>query len=296
MAQARIAAQELRRADPGLEIELVPLATSGDRSAGTDRPAEDKSRFVKELEQALLDGEADLAVHSAKDLPAELCPELAIAGVLERADARDALCGARSVAELQPKARVGTSSLRRKAQLRSLRTDIEVCDLRGNLDTRLSKLDGGPYEAILVAYAGLKRLGLARGQPLCPAQMTPAAGQGCLVLEGPAKDTGATRLAQNVTHAGAWRELLAERALTRALEATCHTPVGAHASHVSTGLELAAFVGSTDGSAWIRDRLCQPADANPSQLGERVARRLIAVGASELLAQSQGVAHELGTA
>lgn len=274
----------------GEPVELVVVRTSGDeRPGGTPPPAApgDKSRFVKEIEEALLAGEADLAIHSAKDLPGELPDGLVLAGAPERADARDALCGAAALADLPEGARVGTSSLRRRAQLLAARADLEVAELRGNVDTRLRKLAAGDYDAIVLAVAGLARLGRAgEGTPLPATLLTPAPGQGCLALEARAGDERARSLAAAVTDPAALAELTAERALVRALEASCHTPVAAHARLEGDRLTLAAFAGLPDGSTWIRDELSRPA-AEAEALGREVADRLLAAGAGELLAAAE---------
>ena len=278
LVQARLVANLLEEAEPGLEIELVKITTSGDR----DRGPGDKSRFVKEIEEALLAGEVDLAVHSAKDVPAVLPDGLAIVGVPEREDARDALCGASSLDDLPEGATVGTSSLRRRAQLLAERPDLDVKEMRGNVDTRLRKLEEGDYEATVLALAGLKRLGRAdEGVPLPPELLTPAPGQGCLALEARRDDDRAAELAGRVTDAGALTCLTAERAVVERLEATCHTPVGAYAS-LDGAFELSAFAGLPDGSTWIRDTLSgDPGD--PGALGREVADRLLSAGAAELL-------------
>jgi len=251
--------------------ELVEVTTSGDRGERLS----DKERWVRELDAALLDGEVDCAVHSAKDVPAALPEGVVIAAVPERADPRDALCGAPSLAALVHGARVGTSSLRRAAQLRALRDDLDVVELRGNVDTRLRKLAAGDYAAIVLAAAGLQRLG--RGDEATPlAELVPAAGQGCLAVTVRAGEE--SRVAA-IAHAPSTRALLAERALVRALQADCHTPVGAHAEGDGT-LTMRAFVGAPDGSAWVRDEL---EGADPDALGEEVAARLLAAGALEVL-------------
>ena len=269
LVQARQAASLL-----GGEHELVEVVTSGDRGEATS----DKERWVRELDAALLDATVDCAVHSAKDVPAELPVGIVIAAVPARADPRDALCGAATLGALAPGARVGTSSLRRAAQLRALRDDLTVVDLRGNVDTRLRKLEDGDYDAIVLAAAGLERLGRGdAGTPLD--EIVPAAGQGCLAVT---TRTGEESLVAAIDDPAAARALAAERALVRALEADCHTPVGAHA-HVlaSDALRLRAFVGAADGSAWVRDELDGP---EPERLGAEVAERLLSAGAREVLA------------
>ena len=277
LAQAGIVARALEAAEPGLTVELVEITTSGDRGRGPG----DKSRFVKEIEEALLAEEIDIAVHSAKDVPGVLPDGLAIVGVPEREDARDALCGASSLDDLPEGASVGTSSLRRRAQLLAERPDLEIGDLRGNVDTRLRKLAGGDYDAIVLAMAGLKRLGRDGEATPLPA-LTPAAGQGCLALEARRDDEHAAELARRVTDADALTCLTAERALVERLEATCHTPVAAYAS-LDGSLQLSAFVGSPDGGTWIRDSL-DGDTAEPAALGRAVADRLLSAGAAEVLA------------
>jgi hydroxymethylbilane synthase len=279
LAQARLVARLLEGVEPGLTVELVEITTSGDRGS----PVGDKSRFVKEIEEALLAGEIDIAVHSAKDVPGVLPDGLGIVGVPEREDARDALCGVASLDDLPAGASVGTSSLRRRAQLLAERPDLEVTDLRGNVDTRLRKLAEGSHDAVVLAMAGLKRLGRAdAGVPLPPDLLTPAPGQGCLALEARRDDDRAAELAGRVTDAHALTCLTAERAVVETLEATCHTPVAAYAT-LDGSLELSAFAGLPEGSTWIRDSLSgDPGD--PGALGREVADRLLSAGAAELLA------------
>jgi hydroxymethylbilane synthase len=265
------------------ETELVRITTSGDRGS-----RDDKSRFVKEIEQALLAGEIDLGVHSAKDVPGRLPEGLSIVGVPERADPFDALCGAPSLDALAPGAVVGTASLRRRAELLALRADLDVRELRGNVDTRLRRLADGDFDAIVLARAGLERLGRsAEGEPL--RELVPAPGQGCLALEARAGDEAAAAAAARLTDRAALTALTAERALVTALEATCHTPVGAHARERAGALELTAFVGLPDGSHWIRDELDGPS-GEPAELGRAVAERLEAAGARELLEQAERAA------
>ena len=258
LAQARQVAAAL-----GDEAEIVTITTSGDR----DRARQDKERWVKEIEEALLAGEIDVAVHSAKDVPAELPEGLTIVAAPPRADPRDALCGAGSLESLSPGARVGTSSLRRAALLRAAREDLDVVEVRGNVDTRLRKLAGGEYDAIVLALAGLERLGVAEraGAALDAGEFVPAAGQGTLAIEARAGDDRFGAL----NDAAAMRRLLAERALVRALGADCHTPVGAHAVESGGTLRLSAFVGRADGSAWLRD---VHEGSDPEALGTAVGR------------------------
>lgn len=299
LAQTRLVAEALAAADPDAQVEMVAIRTSGDertadrpsgerRTAGPPSPAApgDKSRFVKEIEEALLTGEIDLAVHSAKDVPGTLPDGLAIVAVPERADARDALCGAASLAELPAGGLVGTSSLRRRSQLLAGRPDLAVQELRGNVDTRLRRLREGAYTAIVVAAAGLVRLGRPASSLLPLDQLTPAPGQGCLALEARAADAPVAALAGRLTDRESLIRLTAERALVDSLGASCRTPIGAHAALDDRGLTLAAFVGLPDGSTWIRDSVAGHAD-EPSALGRLLGDRLAAAGAEDLLAAAE---------
>jgi len=258
------------------EVELVTISTAGDRGA----QLQDKSRWVSELERALLEDRIDLAVHSAKDVPAQLADGLELVAIPKRADPRDAICGAASLLALAPSARVGTSSLRRAAQLRAARDDLQIVGVRGNVDTRLRKLEAGSFDALVLAFAGLQRLGREAQAGACLDQLVPAAGQGALALEArPGRVTPgelATLCDEQATAC-----VTAERELVRALGASCDTPVGAHARVIGgTELELVAWVGLSDGSAWLSDRV----RGRQPGLGHTVARRMLAAGASELLA------------
>jgi hydroxymethylbilane synthase len=268
LAQARWVGDRL-----GARYELVTVRTAGD--AGTELG--DKSRWVSALEQALLGGEIDVAVHSAKDVPAELAEGLSLVAIPPREDPRDAICGAPSLAALPAGARLGTSSLRRAAQVRALRSDLEVVEVRGNVDTRLRKLADGEVDALVLAVAGLERLGRADAVDGVLDELVPAAGQGALAIEA---RPGVVSVA-GIVDTGTTACVLAERELTRALSASCNTPVGAYARVIDGGgeLELTAWVGRADGSAWIRDRLRGAA----AGLGARMAERLMAAGAAELL-------------
>ncbi len=274
LTQARWVAQRL-----GPDAQLVPITTAGDRA---ERLA-DKSRWVSELEQALLDRRIDSAVHSAKDVPAELAEGLALVAIPAREDPRDAICGVSSLDELAEGARVGTSSLRRAAQLRALRSDLEVIPVRGNVDTRLRKLDEGQVDALVLAMAGLRRLGHEAAAGGVLDALVPAAGQGALALEAYPGAIPAELLAA-IHDAGAAACVAAERELTRALGASCNTAVGAHARSAGEGLlELHGWVGLPDGSQWIADRLL---GAGP-EVGAEVAARMRAAGAGELLAAAE---------
>jgi hydroxymethylbilane synthase len=263
LAQATWVGERLSEA-----YEIVRIEAAG--------PVEDKSRWVSGLERALLDGDVDVAVHSAKDVPAELADGLALVAIPPREDPRDAICGAPSLSALPPGARVGTSSLRRAAQVRAARADLEVVEVRGNVDTRLRKLGAGECDALVLAVAGLARLGRLDAIGGVLDELVPAAGQGALAVEARAGSLDVSRLVD----ADATACVTAERELTRALGASCNTPVGAYAQALDGGeLELTGWVGRPDGSVWIRDQLRGEA----AGLGTLLADRLLSAGAAELL-------------
>jgi hydroxymethylbilane synthase len=287
LAQAKLVADHLETTQQRA-CEIVPVTTSGDRGAA----AEDKSRWVAELERGLLDGDIDLAVHSAKDVPGELAPGLSLLGAPTRASVQDVLCGGNRLDDLKHGARVGTSSIRRAAQLRSAREDLDVVAMRGNVDTRLRKLEQGEFDAIVLARAGLERLGMEGeiGAVLDPARFVPAPGQGALALEGRADDDSTRAAVQEITDADTFACLLAERALARALDASCHTPLGACAVPAGCGcLDLRAWVGLPDGSAWVSDELLG-GFYGPEGLGRDVGARLKLAGAGEMLARAEEMA------
>lgn len=272
LAQARWVAHRL----PG-PVEVVEISTLGDRGA----VQLDKARWTSELERALLDGRIDVAVHSAKDVPTELAEGLELVAIPPRADPSDVICGAGELAELPSGARVGTSSLRRAAQLRAARQDLEVVELRGNVDTRLRKLREGQVDAMVLALAGLERLGRAGEAGGVLEEFVPAAGQGALALEARAGELD-DALA-DVGDPAAMSCVAAERALVRELGASCDTPVGANARRLADGrLKLVGWVGVPDGSAWLRDAVTGAAD----QVGGECGRRMLATGAGELLARA----------
>lgn len=345
MAQATGVARALE-AD-GATVEIVTIRTAGDErpaaapsradsgatgaEVGPPPSTSDKARFVKELEQALLAEEIDLAVHSAKDVPSELLDGLEIVAVPERADARDALClgprlaagggaagepgrhslAAQALDALPEGAVVGTASLRRRAELLALRPDLEIRELRGNVDTRLRRLAEGvggssapapsgtraagarPLDAIVLAAAGLARLGRSgEGVPLPELSLVPAAGQGCLALEARADDDATRKLACRLTDPHAFACVTAERMVVMVLGATCNTPVGAHARIVNHSfIELNVFVGTPDGKRWVRDDVRGMAE-DPRSVGLDAANRLTAAGAPEILAAAERYASE----
>jgi hydroxymethylbilane synthase len=269
----------------GPPAELVTITTSGDR----DRAGGDKERWVKELELALLAGDVDFAVHSAKDVPSRLPEGLELLGSPARADPFDALVGAAALSELAPGARVGTASLRRAAQLLALREDLQVVVVRGNVDTRLRMLQSDELDALVLAAAGLARLGRGGEIGCVLSELVPAPGQGTLVLEGRAGDERAAAAARAITDAPTWDALRAERGLVRRLDASCNTPLGAYATVGAEGIALRTFAGLPDGSSWVRDEA--PPAATPEEAGAVAAERLLAAGGGELLARAEELAH-----
>ena len=287
LAQARLVASQLERA-LRVAVELVPLSTSGDRIQDVSlAKVGGKGLFVKEIEEALLDGRAELAVHSAKDLPAELHPELALLAFPERADPRDALVARRAGASLDAlphAARVGTGSVRRAAQLHLVRPDLVVVPLRGNVPTRLRKLESEELDAVVLACAGLERLGLSEriGERIPPERMLPAVAQGALAIQGRRGDPVA-RDAAALDHAETAARVAAERGCLSRLGADCFVPLGAFAEIAGDRLRLRALLASADGGRVIRAE-CTAAASAAEQLGWSVADALLAEGGRELLA------------
>ncbi|KRG70405.1 hydroxymethylbilane synthase [Pseudoxanthomonas dokdonensis] len=285
--QSEHVADRLRLAHPGLRVELVPMSTRGDEVLDRSLAAiGGKGLFLKELELAMLRGEADCAVHSLKDVPMELEGPFALPAILARADYADAFVSNRHarLAELPPGARVGTSSLRRHAQLRARRPDLLVSDLRGNVNTRLAKLDAGEYDAIILACAGLQRLGLdarIRERLLAP-DWLPAPAQGAIAVECRFGDDASAHWFAALDDADTRTCVEAERALNRALHGSCHVPVAAFAQLSAERVHLAGMVGSVSDGRLIRAE-ASAAASDTDALGQRVAGQLLAQGAGELL-------------
>jgi hydroxymethylbilane synthase len=285
--QTEHVAERLRVVHPGLRIELVPLSTRGDEILDRSLAAVGgKGLFLKELEEAMLRGEADCAVHSLKDVPMELDGPFALPAMLERADPFDAFVSNHfaSLAQLPPGARVGTSSLRRQAQLRAHRPDLELIDLRGNVNTRLAKLDAGAYDAIVLACAGLQRLGLdarIRDRLLAP-EWIPAVAQGAIAIECRADDAATQALVRALDHAATRRCVESERAMNRRLHGSCQVPIGGYAVERDGRLRLLGLVGDAAGGRIVRaqgDAALHEGEA----LGNDVAAKLLAAGAGEML-------------
>lgn len=286
--QAEHVKHRLEAHHPGLTVELLPMSTQGDEllNVRLDK-AGGKGLFVKELENALTDGRADLAVHSIKDMPAELPPGFALAAITEREDPRDALVSNRyeSLDRLPAGALVGTSSLRRSSQIQERFPGLGIRLLRGNLDTRLAKLDRGEYDAIVLAVAGLVRLGL---EPrirtrLTAEEMLPAPGQGALGIESLAARADVARLLAPLNDTATSYCVRAERAVSYGLGGSCTVPLGAYGEIAGTTLRLRALLASPDGKRVLRAE-CEGAANQPELLGERAASALRAQGAAEILA------------
>jgi hydroxymethylbilane synthase len=278
--------------NPGLEVELLTMTTQGDKILDTPlAKVGGKGLFVKELELGMLEGRADLAVHSMKDVPVEFPDGLGLAAVLPREDPRDVLISkAYSSIDALPKgARVGTSSLRRQCQLRARRQDLEILDLRGNVNTRLKKLDEGDYTAILLAAAGVKRMGWASRitELLAPEQFLPAIGQGAIGIEIRVDDDRVGRLVSALNDAQTATRIAAERALNAGLQGGCQVPIAGYAEISHGVMVLRALVGRPDGSQLVQGVISgKPEDAE--ELGRVLADDLLSRGAREILADVYG--------
>ncbi|MFL9602503.1 hydroxymethylbilane synthase [Aeromonas dhakensis] len=289
MWQANFVKDRLEALYPELQVELVPMSTQGDKILDTPlAKVGGKGLFVKELETAMLEGRADIAVHSMKDVPVEFPEGLGLHTICEREDPRDAFVSNRFTAidELPQGAVVGTSSLRRQCQLRAARPDLVIRDLRGNVNTRLAKLDAGEYDAIILAAAGLKRLEMEHRITafIEPEQSLPANGQGAVGIECRLDDHELHALLAPLEHPETRIRVLTERAMNRALQGGCQVPIGAYALVEGEEVWLRGLVGSPDGSRVIRDEIRGPL-ADGEALGHTLAQRLLADGADVILAE-----------
>lgn len=285
--QAEHVRAELQRLHPGLTVELVTFTTQGDKILDTPlAKIGGKGLFVKELEVALLDGRADIAVHSMKDVPMEFPEGLGLVAIGEREDPRDAFVSNHyaSIDALPAGAVVGTSSLRRQCQLRHRRPDLVIKDLRGNVNTRLAKLDAGDYDALILASAGLKRLGFHDRitSEITPEFSLPAVGQGALGIEARIGDERIAALVAPLNHADTSARVRAERAMNRHLQGGCQVPIAGYAELQGSELHLRALVGSVDGQQIITDEI-RGAATDAEALGVALADRLLAAGAGRIL-------------
>lgn len=286
--QAEYVKAELEKHHPGLVVELVPLTSRGDKILDVPlAKVGGKGLFVKELETALLEGDADIAVHSMKDVPMEFPAGLGLAVICPREDARDAFVSHRfaSLDELPQGAVVGTSSLRRQCQLLAARPDLQIKFLRGNVQTRLQKLDDGEYDAIILAAAGLIRLELKDRirAYIEPELSLPAGGQGAVGIECRMDDLAAIELLKPLHHSSTAEQVSAERAMNRHLQGGCQVPIACYALHRNGQLWLRGLVGAPDGSQMLFDEITGPV-AEAEQMGIALADRLLAAGADKILA------------
>ncbi len=287
MRQAESVKELLTAAHPGLQVEIVPIVTAGDRSQEREGSLlTGKGVFVQEIEEALLSGRIDAAVHSAKDVPVDLPGTCALVAFPAREDARDVLAGTKGrwLSELPPNAVVATSSPRRAVQLKVLRSDVTVVPVRGNVDTRLRKAAEGEYQAAVLAAAGLLRLGLFDeiSQWFEPEEMLPAPGQGALAVEARAADERVAALLQACDDAATRTAVLAERAFLTALGGGCDAPVGAFGTVEGDRLDLSGLVAAPDSGRIVRDSLSGAA-ADPEGLARALAERVLAGGGQECL-------------
>jgi hydroxymethylbilane synthase len=289
--QAEQAKAWLLELHPEVEIRIEIIKTTGDVKTDPLSVIGGKGVFTKELEDALLDGRIDLAVHSLKDLPTILPDGLAISAICKRDDPRDALvvrdelkARAGSILNLPEQAVVGTSSQRRVAQLKSLRSDVVVKDVRGNVDTRIRKLDEGQYDALILASAGLRRLELVDriNAAISPEEMVPAVGQGAIAIETRADDTRVIETTAGLDHRETRLACLAERAFLRSLGGGCQFPIAGHAIIENEQLKLDGLVATPDGAQILRDQLSGP-QTNADEIGSSLAAQLIQKGASSIL-------------
>lgn len=286
-AQTAGVAARLQELNPGLAVEEVIVRTRGDAMLGSPiHELGGKGLFVKEIEDALLGGVIDAAVHSLKDLPSELPEGLILASIPEREEPWDALVsrGGESIRGLAPGSRIGTSSLRRIAQIRRYRSDLEIVELRGNVDTRLEKVAAGEAEAAVLALAGLKRLGLEErvSESLAPELMLPAAGQGALAVETRAEDAATRRLVEELEHPETKRAVMAERAVMARLEGGCQLPLAVFAEMRKAGFQMKARLTSVDAERMVeKERTGRPDDA--MRLAEDLAEDVLSSGGAEIL-------------
>jgi hydroxymethylbilane synthase len=286
LAQTNQVIEELKRAVPSLKCEVVPIQTRGDKMHELGVSVEGKSIFTREIEEALIQGRVDIAVHSMKDLPVDPSTGTAIAAIPKRGNPHDVLISRekRKFSQLPPRARVGTSSPRRKSQLLAARGDLEIVDVHGNVDTRLKKLANSTYDAIVVAAAGLERLRLdSKATEILPTSlMLPAVGQGALAVQSRDGDEEIMELIIRIDHSITRNEIEAERGFAKRLGANCRTPIAAYARSDSSKLTIEGMVSSRNGRMLVRGRVSSN-NPNSSQIGAELAKSLLDKGASVLL-------------
>jgi hydroxymethylbilane synthase len=289
LAQTHLVLEALKARYPQIALKVEPIRTTGDHDQTTSlSQIGGQGIFVKEIERALLAGEIDLAVHSLKDVPSVLPDGLTLAAMLPREDPRDALISraGRTLGELPEGATVGTGSMRRRAQLRAIRADLQLLDIRGNVDTRLLKVREGAYDAAVLAVAGLRRLGHegAIHEILSPEVMLPAPGQGTIVIQVRADDAAAVQLVSTLDDPATRAASVAERAFLHVLGAGCRLPIGAYGTVEDSSLRLVGMIGAPDGRRLVRGELCGEI-REAEMLGSNLAGRLLAQGGADLLGE-----------
>lgn len=285
LIQTESVVASIREINPCLELSIRKIVTAGDRDRHTRLDQIGVAVFVKELEEALLDKRIDLAVHSLKDVPADVPRGLGLLAVTRRLDPRDALVAKSRLEELAPGSRIGTGSLRRSVQLAQYRPDLNVCGIRGNVDTRLRKVSSGEVDGVIVAAAAMLRLGLEDRitQYLRPDHFLPSAGQGALVIEGRLDDKDMAELASPINHLHSWQSVIAERAFLRTLGGGCRAPIAALGTVDSTTLKLEGMIASVNGKKILRASQ-EGTAASPEDAGMRLAQKMLDMGASEFIA------------
>jgi hydroxymethylbilane synthase len=287
LLQAESVVAEIREINPDLDVSINKIVTTGDRNHRSRLGRTGTAIFVKELEEALLDGRIDIAVHSLKDLPTELPPRLCLLAVTERLDPRDVLVAKSKLNELASGSKIGTSSLRRTIQLMSYRPDLLACPIRGNVDTRLRKVFSGEFDGVIVAAAALLRLGWEkRITEYLPRDFLPAVGQGALAVEARLGDVDIARLVLPINHLPTWQCVTAERALLRALGGGCRAPVAALGTVNGNTLKLEGMVASVSGRKVLRASE-EGSAISAEEIGVRLAQRMLAKGAVEIIAEAR---------
>lgn len=288
LIQAESVIAKIREANPNLEVSLSKIVTAGDRDRYTQLDRMGTAIFVKELEEALLDGRIDIAVHSLKDLPTELPPGLCLLAATERLDPRDVLVASSGLNELASSSKIGTSSLRRTVQLMSYRPDLQACPIRGNVDTRLGKVFSGEFDGVIVAAAALLRLGweerITEYLPL--GDFLPAVGQGALALEARLGDVDISRLVSPVNHVPTWQCITAERAFLRAMGGGCRAPVAALGTVNGNTLRLEGMVASLSGGKGLRASE-EGSALSAEEIGVKLAEKMRGMGAAEIIAEAR---------
>lgn len=290
LTQTELVVAKIREANPEIDISVRQIVTEGDRNHTT--PLENMAGigvFIKELEDALLDGRIDLAVHSLKDMPTELPSGLHLAAVMERLDPRDILISrGQRLAELVPGARIGTGSLRRAVQLNIYYSELEACSIRGNVDTRLRKVADGEFDGVILAAAGIKRLGREDriSEYLSPEFFLPAVGQGALAIEIRSDDKETAEIIAPINHLPTWQSTTAERAFLSALGGGCRAPIAALATTDGTTLKLEGMVADVVKKKMVRSSE-EGNTAKPEGLGEKLAHKLLTMGAAEFMAEAR---------